>query len=247
MIDASAIILAGGESRRLGMNKPFIRVGRFYLIEVVFMKLKALFPEIIIVTNEKNYLNLNEVWRGPIRPVIVQDKIPQKGPLGGLYTGLLLIKNQYAFVCACDMPFLNLNLIKYMFRHRKLKNSKSQIPNYKFQCSKHPHFNPPSLRGKTKACPVPDTGVGGSCYDAIVPELSPGNFETLHSFYNKNCIDVVEKNLKKDSLALHEILPFLMVHYILPEEIKEFDPEFESFININTQQDLKRLQDGILH
>jgi len=36
----------------------------------------------------------------------VTDKIPQKGSLGGLYTGLIEAKNAFVFVVACDMPFL---------------------------------------------------------------------------------------------------------------------------------------------
>lgn len=242
MIGATAIILAGGKGKRLGMNKPFIRVGKFYLIEIVFMKLKELFPEIIIVTSEENYLNLSELWKGPIRPAIVKDDIPEKGPLGGLYTGLLLIKNHYAFVCACDMPFLNPNLIKYMFRHRYIENPKSQI-----SICHAPSGHMVDWRTKQilkHKFQFPKTSFD---YDAIVPELSPGKFEMLHSFYSKNCLDVIQKNLKNNELSLRQVLPHLKVYYVPPEKIKKFDPEFESFININTQQDLKRLQNGILH
>ncbi len=45
---------------------------------------------------------------------MVIDVLPGKGPLGGIYTGLLASKSPYSLVVGCDMPFLNISLLRYM-------------------------------------------------------------------------------------------------------------------------------------
>ena len=45
---------------------------------------------------------------------VVTDIFPEKAALGGLYTGLSYSKNNYSVIVACDMPFLNSNLLQYM-------------------------------------------------------------------------------------------------------------------------------------
>ena len=83
----------GRDKRRLYWDgEPFLdRVCR--LIE-------NLFDEILVVTAEEDY----DCSHLPVR--LVTDKIPQKGSLGGVYTGLVEAKNSLIFVVACDMPFL---------------------------------------------------------------------------------------------------------------------------------------------
>ena len=47
------------------------------------------------------------------------DIIFEKGPLGAIYTGLSFAKDEYSFVCGCDMPFLNFNLLLAMKKTAK--------------------------------------------------------------------------------------------------------------------------------
>ncbi|MCL0094873.1 molybdenum cofactor guanylyltransferase, partial [Dehalococcoidales bacterium] len=46
----------------------------------------------------------------------VTDTYPDKGPLGGIYTGLAISDSLYNLVVACDMPFLNQALLRYMLQ-----------------------------------------------------------------------------------------------------------------------------------
>jgi len=62
--------------------------------------MSSLFDEVLVVTAQEDY----DCSHLPVR--LVTDKIPQKGSLGGLYTGLLEAQNPLIFVVACDMPFL---------------------------------------------------------------------------------------------------------------------------------------------
>lgn len=45
-----------------------------------------------------------------------EDLYPGKGPLGGIYTGLFASKSDYNLVVACDLPFLNVGLLRYLIK-----------------------------------------------------------------------------------------------------------------------------------
>jgi len=107
-LKANAIILAGGKNSRMdGQDKAFLEIAGRPLIERIFERLKNLVNEIIVVTNcpEKYHCY-------PVK--LAADEKPGLGPLMGLYCGLKASSAKYNFVAACDMPFLNAGLVKYM-------------------------------------------------------------------------------------------------------------------------------------
>lgn len=109
--DITGIILAGGKNSRMGANKAFLKIDGVRLIEKTLDVYRRIFNEIIIVTNDPlSYMEFADA-------AIVTDIYKGKGPLGGIYTGLFYAKNDYAFVSACDMPFLNMDFILYMIEH----------------------------------------------------------------------------------------------------------------------------------
>lgn len=103
----TGILLAGGKSKRMGKDKRFILVGEKTLFERSCAVLRELFEEVCVVIAQDSPSLQAEV------PVI-RDLIPDCGSLGGLYTGLRWAKTQYIFLAACDMPFLNPDVIRYM-------------------------------------------------------------------------------------------------------------------------------------
>jgi molybdopterin-guanine dinucleotide biosynthesis protein A len=107
MLTISGIVLAGGQSSRLGTDKSSVTVKGKPLIEQIVAKLARLSDDVIIVTNSPERYNHLEAR-------LVGDIYPGKGALGGIYSGLRAAANAYSLVVACDMPFLNLNLLRYM-------------------------------------------------------------------------------------------------------------------------------------
>jgi len=103
----SSIVLAGGESSRLGRDKAFLEVKGQFLIESIIERLRQLSQEVIIVANETDRYEEFEA-------TLVSDVYPGKGALGGIYSGVMRASNSYSLVVACDMPFLNLSLLRYM-------------------------------------------------------------------------------------------------------------------------------------
>ncbi|MFC1943645.1 molybdenum cofactor guanylyltransferase [Chloroflexota bacterium] len=105
----ASIVLAGGQNLRLGRNKALETIGGKSLIECVTERLRPLTSQIMIVTS-REHLNLP----GASKAEILVDLYPGKGPLGGIYTGLLASRSSHSIVVACDMPFLNTELLSHM-------------------------------------------------------------------------------------------------------------------------------------
>ena len=107
----TSIVLAGGKSLRFGRNKALEAICGKSLIECVIQRLKPLTGQILIVTS-KELTDLPAAGKAEI----LTDVYPNKGPLGGIYTGLLAAKSSRSIVVACDMPFLNAELLSYMVK-----------------------------------------------------------------------------------------------------------------------------------
>ena len=81
------------------------------MIDRVLDTLSQFTPSILIVTTE-DQTGLAESATPGVR--VVKDIYPGKGPLGGIYTGLMHAETSYSLVVGCDMPFLNGGLIRYL-------------------------------------------------------------------------------------------------------------------------------------
>jgi len=112
-LDIGSIVLAGGKGLRLGHEKALETVGNKSLIQWVVLSLSFFNSDIIIVAAAKQFL---PQFIDYPKLKIVTDAYPGKGPLGGIYTGLVASDSFYNLVVACDMPFLNRALLDYMIQ-----------------------------------------------------------------------------------------------------------------------------------
>lgn len=115
----NAIILAGGNSSRIGFDKTFIKVEGLTLIERQIKLLYSLFEKIIVVTNNqrKSYSLYEIADKNRFKKMeIIQDISLGQGPLGGIYSGLIAANSFYNFVVACDMPYIDTDLVEYMYK-----------------------------------------------------------------------------------------------------------------------------------
>jgi molybdopterin-guanine dinucleotide biosynthesis protein A len=184
----TAVVIAGGQSRRMRVDKAFVEVGGRLLIERVLDVIVPLFSHIFINSNRFS------VYQKLGFPVIT-DVERDKGALGGIYTGLVHAKTDYVFCVACDMPSLNQDLIRYMTE---------------------------SIDG---------------C-DALIPK-TPDGLHPLHAIYSKRCMTGIEELLQQNILKISRLFPKIRSCYMTEEQISWFDPHFESFLNVNTWQDIE--------
>jgi len=104
----TGVLLAGGRSRRMGVDKRFLQVGDKTLLERALEVYDQVFEEILVIAAART------TDLAAIRHRILIDVIPDCGSLGGLYTGLSGATGERVFAAACDMPFLNPAVIAHL-------------------------------------------------------------------------------------------------------------------------------------
>jgi molybdopterin-guanine dinucleotide biosynthesis protein A len=108
-LPVSVVILAGGQSRRLGRDKSLLELAGQPLLQRVATRLAPLSDDLIVVANDPDrYVALNLPAR------FVADRVQGMGSLMGIYSGLCAARHPQALLVACDMPFLNVALLRYM-------------------------------------------------------------------------------------------------------------------------------------
>lgn len=115
-MDVGFIILVGGKSARLGRDKKAEIVGGRLLLERVVSTLALFQGEIYLVTAGQS--SFPDILNHP-RVSIISDLYPGRGSTGGICTGLSFSKFFNNLVIACDMPFLNPELIRFMIEIQK--------------------------------------------------------------------------------------------------------------------------------
>lgn len=113
--DITGVILAGGKSSRMGVNKSFLKLNNQTIIERIVELMKSIFSEVMIITNtpdEYTFLQL---------PLFV-DIYKWKGPLAGIHSALVHSKTEKIFVISCDVPLMSEEMIKYIVDYKTDKS-----------------------------------------------------------------------------------------------------------------------------
>jgi molybdopterin-guanine dinucleotide biosynthesis protein A len=187
-VGLGGVILAGGESRRMGRPKALLPIGETTLIQAVADRLREACDTLLIVTNTPEPFRFLGVRTVP-------DALPGRRSLVGIFTGLLHTGGP-AFVCGCDMPFINPGLVRYLG----------------------------SLAG----------GV-----DVVIPRKD-GDYEPLHAVYTPACLDPIRRCAERGGRNTG-FLGEVRVRVVEVEEVRRFDPDLRSFVNVNTPGEYERM------
>lgn len=189
----SAVILAGGESKRFsGKNKAYIDVGGQRVMDRLMSVFGPIFDDIILVTNDPlDYLEWNVT--------IVTDHFDRRSSLTGIHAGLFAARHSHAMVTACDMPFVRIPLVELLLG------------------AVEPHL------------------------DVIIPRTSKG-YEPLMAIYSKRCLKPMEEALEERRYQIQKIFSVVRKHEIEEQALRQCDPDLASFFNVNSQQDLSRVE-----
>ncbi len=109
------IVLAGGRSRRFGSDKALAAIGSMTMIEKSATLLKELGLEPVVVTHESSDYSF-------LKYPILRDAIPNKGPLGGLYTAMSSLEGVSLLALTCDMPWLTIPILRVLIQAHKKEN-----------------------------------------------------------------------------------------------------------------------------
>src|SRR2546429_9359569 len=100
LMDATLVVLAGGDSRRMGRPKAWIEVGDTVLLRYVVERLAPAFSEVVVSFGEPEQMEQLVPYR------VVFDRKRGAGPLAGLEAGLMAAHHDIVFAVGCDMPYV---------------------------------------------------------------------------------------------------------------------------------------------
>src|SRR5256886_4656345 len=110
-MNISAVLLAGGESRRMGRDKAAVLFRGKSLWQIQLRLLRKLEPASIFVS-----ARTDPSWR-PDDVQFVADDPPSRGPLSGIAASLEQMHSAYLLALAIDMPFMSENYLRYLCDH----------------------------------------------------------------------------------------------------------------------------------
>ncbi|WP_322906445.1 molybdenum cofactor guanylyltransferase [Paenibacillus campi] len=108
-IDLAAILLAGGQSRRMGRDKALLDIGGKPVIQRVADTLLQCTPHVCLAASDQHSYDF-------LHLPVAADDYPGLGPLAGLYAGMKHIDATWYILAACDMPFASASLIRLMMK-----------------------------------------------------------------------------------------------------------------------------------
>ena len=182
MSSVTGIILSGGKSTRMKTDKAFLKLGPKAMIEELTSRIEKKFSKLMIIANDREkYMKFGMEVTGDI--------MPDKGPLGGIYTGLVKSESFYNFIFSCDAPFVNPDLIDYMIS--KAKDFDIIIPRWKDK------FEPlHAIYSK-------------NCIEAIENQLAKNDLKIIN-FFSEVSVKVIEQEeLERFDLGQ---LPFMNIN-----------------------------------
>ena len=105
--EITAIVLAGGKSERMGVDKGLLNLdGKPFIKHICDALQPIVGSNILIISGNKEYDTF-----GYTR---VEDIIENKGPVGGLYSALKASKTKVNLVLSVDVPMVSTELLKWL-------------------------------------------------------------------------------------------------------------------------------------
>jgi molybdopterin-guanine dinucleotide biosynthesis protein A len=103
----ATIILAGGSSSRMGREKASLAVGESTALQSLVNRFAGKIGPVVVVLRPDQEIAVEGA-------IAARDIHHGVGPLGGLHAGLLASPDEENFVLACDMPFADPELARYI-------------------------------------------------------------------------------------------------------------------------------------
>ena len=116
----TAVILAGGGSRRLGAEKSLLLFDGKPLLCWTVQRLSFVAEETIVVARDEAHSRrlekvLSQFLPGSIKLAMAWDSLPGYGPVAGIAAGLQRARGEFAIATACDLPFLSPRVVEKLF------------------------------------------------------------------------------------------------------------------------------------
>lgn len=158
---AAGLVLAGGASRRMGVDKAWLPFGGRRMLSTVVGTLREDLSPLIVVASPGQVLPPL-----PSDVEVARDPAPGLGPLQGLVTGLraLACRAEAVFLAPCDTPLLRLAFVRHLLA--LADGHDAVVP------SEGPYYHPVSAVYRAAVLPMAEAvlSAGGRRIDALYPD-----------------------------------------------------------------------------
>lgn len=201
--ELGVLILAGGQSQRMGMDKALLPFEGRTFIECLVEQCCRMSGHVVISTGQKKgrgqghslreRFESSDAFRGVIW---VEDEHQDKGPLAGIEVGLRALEPvcRFGFVIGCDVPVLKPRLVQELLRLAAQHDCRAVTP--------------------------------------VDGERTYG----MTAVYKTDSWPVASELIGQDSLRVSLLADRLSARRVELDDLREFDPELVSFLNINQPQ-----------
>ncbi len=110
----SCILLAGGQSKRMGKDKAFLKLQDKTFLRLILESVDNYCDEIVIVGNKEKKVYLKEAENLKASIKFTKDLYPYQGPLNGIISAVDHISADYVFVATCDTPLIKGQIISLL-------------------------------------------------------------------------------------------------------------------------------------
>ncbi|MDG6222306.1 MAG: molybdenum cofactor guanylyltransferase [Candidatus Bathyarchaeota archaeon] len=196
----SAIILAGGFSRRFGSDKGLVLLKNKPLVRHVIDNVSTVVDEIlVVVSSEQQKINFEPIVGENTKIIIDEDE--SQSPLIGTITGFSVATGNFSVLLPCDAPLVSTKVVQLLFELSYDKN-------------------------------------------AVIPRWPSGYLEPLQAVYRTEpTLIAAKKALLQKHLDMRSMIENLnQIRYISTVALQQLDPKLNSFFNVNTLQDLKKVE-----
>jgi molybdopterin-guanine dinucleotide biosynthesis protein A len=160
--EVSGFVLAGGASRRMGLDKATLPMGSERLVDRQIRLLRGICRSVSIIGPRNRYADIGIP--------VYEDDIPGRGPLGGIYTGLRRARTEFSLFLSCDMPFLGTRFLRYLCQQALARRAPVTLP-------------PPWTKGHYPLCAI----LGRSALPAVRSSLASGQNRVGRFFAKEQC------------------------------------------------------------
>lgn len=115
----TGFVLAGGKSSRMGQDKAFLQLGGRTLLAHALELAQAVTGNAWIVGSAEKFAAFGSV---------LEDTYPGRGPLAGIQAALAATRTELNLITAVDMPFLELDFLKYLIAQARESQAVVVVP-----------------------------------------------------------------------------------------------------------------------
>ena len=126
----SAVVIAGGRSTRFGdADKAVADLAGTPMVRRVADRLAPVVDELVVNCRADQRTAIETAMADYSLPVsFAIDEDPDEGPMAGIGTGLAACEGEYAVVVACDMPFVDADVVAYLFERAEREGVDAVVP-----------------------------------------------------------------------------------------------------------------------